>query len=103
MEAARLWAGADKEVRLKVDVDMSVFQFPGGGDDARNNSTWLDMSQVEWSMVLTSEDGQETPLTAMEREARGLQNMKFSLRATVMADSHLHIKCTGNLYIKGER
>ena len=37
-------------------------------------------------MVLTSEDGQETPLTAMERETRGLQIMKFSLRATVMAD-----------------
>ena len=86
MEAARLWAGADKEVKLKVDVDMSVFQFPGGGDDARNNSAWLDMSQVEWSMVLTGDDGQETPLSAAERETRGLQNMKFSLRATVMAD-----------------
>ena len=78
MEAARLWAGADKDVRLKVDVDLSVFQFPGDGDDARNNSGWLDMSQVDWSMVLTSEDGQETPLAAADREARGLQNMKFS-------------------------
>ena len=86
VEAARLWAGADKEVKLKVDVDMSVFQFPGGGDDARNNSGWLDMSQVDWSMVVTSDDGQETPLAVAEREARGLQNMKFSLRATVMAD-----------------
>ncbi len=86
VEVARLWAGADKEVRLKVDVDMSMFQFPGGGDDARNNSAWLDMSQVEWSMVVTTEDGQETPLTAIERETRGLQNMKFSMRATVMAD-----------------
>ena len=86
VEVARLWAGADKEVKLKVDVDLSIFQFPGGGDDARNNSAWLDMSQVEWEMVVTSEDGQETPLTAAERETRGLQNFKFALRATVMAD-----------------
>ena len=29
VEVARLRAGADKDVRLKVDVDLSVFQFPG--------------------------------------------------------------------------
>lgn len=86
VEVARLWAGASKDTKLKVDIDLSVFQFPGGGDNARNISEWLDMSQVDWSMVMTTEEGQETPLTAAEREDKGLQNLKFALRATVMAD-----------------
>ena len=86
VEVARLWAGASKDTKLKVDIDLSVFQFPGGGDNAHNISEWLDMSQVDWSMVMTTEEGQETPLTAAEREDKGLQNLKFALRATVMAD-----------------
>ena len=85
MAVSKIIAGADAEITLKMDVKMELFQFPAGGDGARNISEWLDMSVIEWNTTVM-EDDQERNLTPEEREERVVHEVKFALRATIVSD-----------------
>ena len=81
----KIYAGDNKDVSIRVKVNLELFQFPAGGNGARNISAWLDMSAVEWDMV-TMEGDQEVVLTPEKRVELGVSEHKFALRATMLTD-----------------
>ena len=85
MAVAKIIAGADPEIMVKMDINMELFQFPAGGDGARNISEWLDMSAVNWDMMMMEGD-QEKILTPEQREEKGVHGVKLALRATLISD-----------------
>ena len=82
---SKIYAEGNKDVSIRVGVNLELFQFPAGGSGARNISAWLDMSAVEWDMVVMEGD-QEVALTPEKRVELGVNEHKFALRATMITD-----------------
>ena len=82
---SKMFAGGNKDVFIRIGVNLEQFQFPAGEDRARNISSWLDMSACDWDMWVLEED-QEVVLTPEKREELGVNQLKFSVRATIISD-----------------
>ena len=77
--------GTPAGIFLRLKIKLELFEWPAGGEGMRNISAWLDKSDVDWNMF-TMEGEEEVVLSPEEREARGVDVVKFALRSTMTVD-----------------